>query len=196
MTTTLTPDPLFTLRRFSVDEYHRMVELGILTPDDRVELLEGMVVEKMGQNPPHSTVLRKLLQALTDRLPAEYIASPQLPITLADSEPEPDIAIVIGPCDRYDKRHPYAADVALVIEIADRSLDRDRIEKARIYAASRIPIYWIVNLASGEIEVHTKPRAGRSPHYGAVESFSRAAAVPLILGGKPVADVPFRDILK
>src|ERR1700733_8946703 len=99
------PDALL-VRRFTVDEYHRMIEVGIITPEHRVELLEGWIVEKMGQNPPHSGVVRRLNRFLSKVLPDDFLISGQLPVTLKTSEPEPDYTIIRGPDDRYDDRHP------------------------------------------------------------------------------------------
>jgi len=183
------------LHRFSVEEYHSMIESGILADDRKVELLEGLVVEKMGQNPPHSSALRKLLRLLNRILPSEYVVSPQLPITLATSEPEPDIAIVLGPDERYDERHPVPGEVAVVIEIADESLIRARRDKAKLYAGSKIPEYCIVNLAAAVVEVYSKPTAGREPRYKTIQSYARQEPVPLTLAGKTVAKISFREIL-
>jgi Uma2 family endonuclease len=183
------------LHRFSVEECHSMIESGILADDRKVELLEGLVVEKMGQNPPPSSALRKLLRLLNRLLPGEYVASPQLPITLATSEPEPDIAIVIGPDERYDERHPIPGEIALVIEIADESLARDRRDKAKLYAGSKIPEYWIVNLTEAAVEVYSKPIAGREPRYKSIQSYARLEPVPLSLAGKTIAKISFREIL-
>lgn len=183
------------LHRFSVAEYHAMIESGIFAGARKVELLDGLVVEKMGQNPPHSTALRKILRLLRGILPEQYVASPQLPITLPTSEPEPDIAIILGPEELYDDRHPQPGEVPLIIEIADESLARDRRNKVRLYAASKIPEYWIVNLVDSTVEVHTKPTVGRESRYKLVQSYTNVQKIPLTLGGKKIADVSFRNIL-
>src|SRR6185369_12729882 len=87
--TTPSVETLEQSHRFSVEKYHRMIEAGVLGPDQKVELLDGLVVEKTGQNPPHSSTLRKLLRLFDSSLPDEFVTRPQLPITLATSEPEP-----------------------------------------------------------------------------------------------------------
>lgn len=183
------------LHRFSVDQYHSMIASGILPSEVKVELLEGLVVEKMGQNPPHSSTLRKILRLLAAVVPGEYIVSPQLPITLATSEPEPDIAIVVGPEDRYDTRHPGAADVLLVIEVADETLAKDRRNKAQIYAGAGIAEYWIVNIPSATIEVHTKPLVGGTLAYGEIEIYPNSRPIPLKLRDRLIGELCFHDIL-
>jgi Uma2 family endonuclease len=186
---------IWPMHRFSVDEYHRMIEAGVLGPNQKFELLDGVVVEKMGQNPSHSSTFRKLLRLLDKTLPEEFVTRPQLPITLATSETEPDIAIVLGPDERYDLRHPMPADVSLIIEVADESLSRDRRDKVPIYAAARIPEYWIVNLVDAVVEVYTDPRGRRAPKYNRLVSFLKSQMVPLSLHGKKIANLSFRDIL-
>src|SRR5262249_35375798 len=105
--------------RFSVKQYHRMVETGILTENHRAELLEGWVVAKMPQNPPHGAAVWLVQTALLPRLPAGWVLRIQSPITTKDSEPEPDAAVVRGPGDRYFDAHPQPRDVSLVVEVAD-----------------------------------------------------------------------------
>jgi Uma2 family endonuclease len=187
-------DLLRQARRFSVDEYHRMIEAGIFEDNRRVELLDGVVVKKMSQNPPHSSTLRKLLRLLDGILPNEFVTRPQLPITLSTSEPEPDIAIVLGPDERYNRRHPYPADVAIAIEVSDESLKRDR-DKVGIYAAARLPESWIVNLVDAVVEVYTEPRGRRVVKYSQCARYTKAQKVPLMLHGSKIADISFRDIL-
>ncbi len=184
------------LHRFTVEQYHEMIDSGVIKPEHRVELLEGIVVEKMGQKPPHSSTLRKLLRMLAAVLPEQYILSPQSPITLATSEPEPDIAVLFGPEERYDDRHPVPADIGSIIEIADTSLTADRRQKAIIYAANKIREYWIVNLPDRVVEVYANPRNGRQTRYKPAQIYKPNQLVPLILHGKKIADLNFRDILR
>src|SRR5262249_11089254 len=109
-------------RRFSVDEYHRLTELGILTEDDKVELIEGYLVLKMPRNPPHDGTLQRTLKRLAKVLPPGWDLRVQSAISLADSEPEPDLAVVREDPDGYTARHPAAADVGLVVEVSDSTL--------------------------------------------------------------------------
>src|SRR5438128_3370052 len=98
--------PPFPVRRFTVDEYHRMIQAGVLTENDRVELLEGWIVPKMPHNPPHDGTISLVLRRLCTSLPDDWIVRAQSAITLPDSETEPDLAVVRGPESRYLSRHP------------------------------------------------------------------------------------------
>ena len=143
--------PPVPVRRFSVDEYHRLGELGILTADDRVELLEGWIVEKMNQKPAHGYVVAELDGWFQRNISAEYVVRCQLPITTAKSEPEPDLAVIRGSHRQFRRRHPSGTECHLVVEVADSSVDRDRA-KASIYASAGVEEYWIVNLVDRQLE--------------------------------------------
>jgi Uma2 family endonuclease len=145
------------LRRLTVAQYDAMGRAGILTPDDRVELLEGLLVEKMTKNPPHRIATNRTRAALSAVLVAGWYVDTQEPIVTADSEPEPDVVIVKGRTEDYRGSNPPASSVALVIEIADTTLARDRETKARIYARAGIATYWIINLVDSIVEVYTQP---------------------------------------
>jgi Uma2 family endonuclease len=146
----------FVPRLFTVDEYHRLGEVGVLTEDDRVELLEGVITPKMMHNPRHDATLTLVEETLRKYLPSGWFIRLQSSMTTADSEPEPDVAIVKGAARDYLRRHPVAADVGLIAEVADSSLLRDR-NKARIYARTGVPTYWIVNLVDAQIEAYSQP---------------------------------------
>ncbi len=184
------------LYRFTTPQYERMVEVGILTPEDRAELLEGWIVKKVTQHPPHATVLEYTQDALRPLLPEGWRLREQKPMTTPDdSVPEPDVAIVRGPASRYERRHPRPADVALVIEVADTSLQEDRERKGRIYARARIPVYWIVNLPDERVEVYTRPRAGKTPIYRERRDYGRGQVFPLIIEGQEIAEIPVDALL-
>ena len=103
-------------RRFSVAEYHWLTEQGFLTEDDNLELIEGCLIFKMVRNPPHGGVLHQVLEKLAEHRPVGWEIRIQAAVTLPDSEPEPDLAVVLEDPDRYRKRHPGPADIGLVIE--------------------------------------------------------------------------------
>lgn len=145
------------LHRFTVAEYQRFVAIGAFGEDDPIELLEGWVVEKMPRNPPHDSTISRADRELRLRLPAAWHARIQSSLVTSDSVPEPDIAIVRGPADDYDDQHPTGNDTALVVEVADSSVEIDR-DKARIYAEAGIPAYWIVNIPDRQVEVFTGPQ--------------------------------------
>jgi hypothetical protein len=182
LTATLEPaSPIVPLQlwRLTVQQYHQMRDGGILTEVDAIELLEGLLVEKMTKNPPHriaTHLMRDLLQGLG--LVGCYIET-QEPITLTDSEPEPDVAIIRGTIRDYEDHHPAAADVILVIEVADSTLDRDRTLKSRIYAQAGIAVFWIVNLVDRCLEVYTNPVGDR---YQSCQVFQEDESGPITIG--------------
>ncbi len=146
--------PLF---RLSVDQYHEMTRHGILTEDDEVELLDGLLVAKMTKNTAHHVAKLLVQSALAKVIPEGWYVDSQDAITLATSEPEPDAMVVRGQPRDYLAHHPLPGDLALVVEVADSSLHHDRGFKKAIYAASAIPVYWIINLVDRRVEVYTDP---------------------------------------
>lgn len=184
-------DP-FALRQFSVAEYHKMINTGILTPTERVELLEGWIVKKMPQKPPLSASVSRVNRCLARVLPDNWSLRVQCPITLSDSEPEPDIVVARGKEGTYDKRHPKPADIGVLMEIADSSLLADRQYKCVLYAHAKIVQFWLINVTERAIEVHNKPRSGR---YQKVVEFSDEDLVPLTLDGVTIAKIPVKDLI-
>ena len=142
-------------RRFTLAEYHKMIEAGILGEDEHLELLEGEIVQMSPQDKPHTRALVMLNRWFTRSLGDEYVVRPQVPLTLTDSEPEPDLAVVTAEEDAEAERHPRTA--LLVIEVADSSARRDLETKARIYAKHGIPEYWIVLVTQRAVEVRRDP---------------------------------------
>jgi Uma2 family endonuclease len=182
--------------RWSVTRYQQMIEAGILTPEDKVELLENYVVLKMPHNPPHDGTIDLVNETLTPFVPKGWRLRVQLTVVLSDSQPEPDFAIVRGDARTFMNRHPGAADTGLIVEVANSSLLRDQRDKARIYARGGIPIYWIVNLVDQRVEVHTQPSGATAvPAYGAVQTYHPVDAVPLVLDGVTVVTVAAADLL-
>jgi Uma2 family endonuclease len=184
------------LRRFTVAEYQRMIRNGIIREGERCELLEGWVVEKMSRNPPHDLVLGLVEDAVGSRLPAGWFRRDQSAVTTSDSEPEPDVGVVRGKRRDFGRRHPGPADMGLVIEVSESSLDQDRTEKQRIYARASIPVYWIVNIVEEQVEVYTDPTGDcDEPCYRSRRDYHRDEEVPLVLDGVEVARIPVRDVL-
>jgi Uma2 family endonuclease len=182
------------LRRFNVQEYHRLIETGILNEGDRVELLEGLLVQKMVRNPRHDLGLSLTEQTLRPHLPSTWFCRVQSAITTADSEPEPDLAVVRAPPRRYAEPHPRPEDVLLVVEVADASLARDRVDKARLYARAAIGQYWIVNVADSVLEVHTEPDPGAAS-YAERRILQSADSVELTFPGAPPLTVRVSELL-
>lgn len=192
--TAAVPMPLAPIHRFSVEQYHRMIAAGVLTESDRVELLEGWIVDKMPQHPAHAGVISILLARLQAKLPRGWIVRVQSPITLEDSEPEPDLAVVRGPEEKYLAAHPTPEDIAIAIEVADSTVEQDRTVKGRTYARARLPHYWIVNLVELHVEVYSQPRAGRTPAYRGREIFRMEYGVPVVVAGRETGRIPVRHL--
>ncbi len=150
-----TPPPL-PIHRFTVDDYHRLGELGLLTPDDRVELLEGWIVKKMNRRPVHGFVVRWMNDWLQSNIRGGFLVQCQLPITTQRSEPEPDLAVIRGAHSDFRDRHPSGTDCRLLIEVADTALTKDRA-RATIYASAGVEEYWIINLIDRQLERMTEP---------------------------------------
>jgi len=188
------PEPEFPLTRISVAQYHRMIDSGAFGEEDRVELLEGLVVDKMPKKRGHSLATRRIDRGLTAVLPEGWDVLNQEPITLLDSEPEPDVFVVRGIGDEY-REHPGPGDVLLIAEVADTSLALDR-RKGQIYARARIPVYWLVNLPQRCIEVYTAPRgAGGRANYSKQVIYRVGDTIPVQIAGRRVAGIPVADLL-
>jgi Uma2 family endonuclease len=168
MSTVLELEP----RRIQVDEYHRMIAAGILSEDDKVELIEGVIVSVSPQSRKHAFVIQRLAAILYRLLDeGRYAILPQLPLTLGDrNEPEPDLAVVPAKEAGSPSEHPSTA--SLVVEVAGDSLTKDRRIKASIYARFNVPEYWIVNLQDETIEVFRDPDPP-SERYRTVLTFAR-----------------------
>jgi Uma2 family endonuclease len=140
------------IARHSVDAYHTLSEMGLVS--ERTELLRGVIVEKMTKTPLHVFVVNKLYEKARAAAPAGYLVRKEEPLTLADSEPEPDIAIVEGTDDAFRSRHPGSALLAIEVSISTEDVDR---EKAALYAEAGVLEYWLVLPLSGTVEVYSRP---------------------------------------
>jgi Uma2 family endonuclease len=181
----LPPEPV---KRWTVAEYHELIRLGLLNEEDPYELIEGWLVTKMMKNPPHDSLVNFLSQSLIRILPPDWSCRTQSAVTLADGEPELDIAIVQGSPLEYRNQHPGPAQVGLVIEVADSSYARDRGIKLRSYARAGIGEYWIVNLQQPQIEVYTKPKPETS-EYTERKDFTPGQSVLVVLAGQQVGEI-------
>jgi Uma2 family endonuclease len=182
--------------RLSVAQYHQMTQSGILTDDDPVELLEGWLVPKMPKNPPHRLTTQLVREALAPLVPTGWFVDAQEPITTADSEPEPDVVIVRGERRHYHDRHPGPDDLALVVDVSDTTLARDRTLKLRLYAAAGIGCYWIVNLVERQVEVYTAPSGpAAAPHYAQRRDYQPGASIPLALNEAAVGELAVEALL-
>ncbi len=145
--------------RWTVDEYHKMASAGLLDETDRVELIEGEMIDMAPIGSRHAYLVDKLAQVLT-RNCGPYLVRVQNPIRLGErSEPQPDIAVVTD--KNYMDAHPTASDVLLIVEVADTTLEYDRDIKLGLYARHGIPEVWLLDVNAGELSVHREPAAGQ-----------------------------------
>jgi Uma2 family endonuclease len=148
-------------RRFTLDEYHRMAATGVLNEDDRVELIRGEIVQMTPIGRDHASCVARLTHLVLGRLHGRVVLWPQNPLMiLPDSEPQPDIILLVWRDDFYRHALPGPSDVALLVEVADTSLRYDRRVKGLLYAEAGVREYWIVDLAGDALDVYREPGAG------------------------------------
>jgi Uma2 family endonuclease len=178
-------------RRFTVAEYYRMAEAGILGEDDRVELIEGEILVMSPIGSRHAAAVGRLNRFFSQGAGTAALVRVQDPIHLGDrAEPQPDIALVRPRDDFYAGAHPGPEDVLLLVEVADTSLRYDRLVKVPLYARMGIREVWVVDLDDGSVEVHRQP----SPQgYGEVQRLRRGQRLaPLAL---PEVEIAVEDLL-
>lgn len=172
-----------TLAKWSVEEYHQMLAAGILQ-NRRVELIEGEIWELSPEKPLHRKFTDRTADYLRERLQGQAKVYEAHPITLSESEPEPDLAIVRLPVSLYDERHPTPADIYWLMEIADTTLSEDLSRKKRIYALSHIQEYWVIDLNASKLKVFRLPINGE--YTEAIEKVS-GEIVPLAFPGLQIS---------
>lgn len=162
-------------RAFSVTDYYRMTESGILSEADRVELLDGEVIEMSPIGSRHAGAVNRLTELLIRLLAGSAVVAVQNPIRLDDySEPQPDLTVSRARADYYTESHPTPDDVLLVIEVADTSVEFDRAVKLPLYATAQLPEVWIVNLLEDCVEVYSQPA---NDGYQKSQTFTRGEAL-------------------
>lgn len=165
-------------RLFTVDEYHQMARAGILTETDRVELIEGEIIAMSPIGVRHAACVKRLNDLFSLHFRGEAIISVQDPIKLSRySEPEPDVALLRYRADYYAEKTPEAADVLLIVEVADTTVAFDRQVKEGLYARAGIQEYWIVNLVDSVIEVYRQPADGTYKEHFQVQQGETVTAV-------------------
>jgi Uma2 family endonuclease len=185
------------LHRLTVEQYHSMIDAGVFTEHDKVELIEGLLIEMSPIRRPHSYVVQQLAHILGRLTAGQWEVFQQQPVTLATSEPEPDLSVVRGTNEDYKTEHPVAAQIGLVIEVADSTLAFDRNVKSKVYAAAGIPEYWLVNLPKRQVEAYRDPRAGESesPEYQPCEVIAADGTLALVLDGHRFGDIAVASFL-
>ncbi len=184
--------------RVTVAEYHRMAESGIFGPEPRLELLEGVIVDKMTKNPPHNLTCDLVQHLFTSLMPVGFYISMGTSMTIEEreGEPEPDALVLRGKPRDYAGKRRTPSDAAMLIEVSDTSYNYDRFAKWAAYAAARVPVYWIVDLNRRRLEVHSEPEgAGETAYYAQTRIHNEDHEVPLILDGRELARFAVREIL-
>ena len=149
---------LLDIRLLTVQEYHRMAEMGILEADERVELLAGQIVKMAAKGTAHSAAVTRTDKLLNNRLGERILVRLQDPVRLNNySEPEPDIAVVVPDPLYYEDHHPIPSEVYLIVEVADTALRTDCGIKATIYAQSGIADYWVLDVNNRQVHVFREP---------------------------------------
>jgi Uma2 family endonuclease len=173
-----------TKHRFSVREYCRMAETGVLRPDARVELLNGEIIDMSPIGPFHGGVVSRLTRLFNEMSQGRWLVWPQNPLQLDDySEPQPDVMLLKPVPGEYTRQHPRPDDVLLLIEVADSTLETDRAEKLPAYGRAGVAEVWIVNLDEPTIEIY------REPHFTGYAS-------KIVVGpGQSAAPLAFPDAI-
>lgn len=187
---------MITTYKWSIDEWHELVDSGVLAGKP-VELLEGDIVAMSPEGVEHSYTNRSIVKYLRKLLADQAEVIQAQPITLDNSEPEPDITIVRLPESLYRRRHPYPQDVYWLIEISKRTLQKDLIQKALTYARNGIPEYWVIDLTKQKLIVHTKPQrdlsyAKLTNRYTQVSEYQTGFITPLAF---PNISIPLSELL-
>jgi Uma2 family endonuclease len=181
------------VHRITVDEYERIISAGALNDPDRVELIDGYMVDKLGKSAEHGYTTKKAIKALEALLPPGWTWRSGQPVRIPDfDEPEPDVTIVRGTDEDYEHRIPNPADVGLLIEVSLTTLDQDRGKKLSSYATSGIPVYWIINLVERQVEVYTGP--GPNAYRSRVD-YRPGEFVPIVIGGQQLGQIAVDQVL-
>ena len=162
-------------RKFTIEQYHKMAEVGILNEQDRVELIRGEIIETSPIGLKHAATVNRLNQLFQQRLAQRIIVSIQNPIQLADtSEPQPDVALLKSRPDFYETKIPTPEDICLLVEVSDRSLKCDRDVKIPLYAESKITEVWLIDVNNQSIRVYRQPEENS---YQDVQNFTRGQSI-------------------
>jgi Uma2 family endonuclease len=183
--------------RLTVRQFEKLIGAGVFPEGARVELLAGVLANKMTKYPPHDFAVNELGTILRKLLSSRWLTREEKAVTLNRFwRPEPDIAVMRGPSDLYRKRTPAAKDLVLLIEVSESSYATDRGLKWRGYAAAGVPCYWIVDLSKEVVEVHSNPSGrGEAARYRDSTSHGPGTEVPVVIEGREVGGIAVKDIL-
>jgi Uma2 family endonuclease len=178
--------------RLTVEEYDRLAAAGTLV-DLRVELIDGFLVRKPIPGPPHARAVEAAHEYIDRLLPPGWWMQAETPVRIPRFDvPEPDLSIVRGRRADFRGRHPSSGDIALLVEVADGTLELDRGEKRMAFAMGDIPIYWIINLIDRQVEVYSDPLQGR---YQSSQVFRPGQTVPLSIDGEKAGRIAVAKLL-
>jgi Uma2 family endonuclease len=185
--------PPESIYRLSVEQYEAMVASGVFTKRDHFHLIQGILVAKMTEYPPHAAACDAVRLAIEHLLPTGWYVRPDKPLRIPShgSVPEPDAVVARGSWKDYARRHPEPADVALVVEVAESSLRADR-EMAGIYGGAGVPAYWILNLIDRQVEVYTGPT---DRGYASRQDFPTGQHIPLLIEGREVGHIAVAELM-
>jgi Uma2 family endonuclease len=183
--------------RLTVRQFEKMIDAGVFRDEDHVELLGGLLVDKMVKQDPHNFSVGEVAETFRAVLPRDWVVREEKSIVLGIFwRPEPDIAIARGPRERYRSKGPRRADLCLLVEVADSSYAKDRGPKWRQYAASGVSVYWIVNLPLRQIEVYSAPAGrGKSAGYRDTTIYGPDDDIPLIIEGRELGRIKVSEVL-
>jgi Uma2 family endonuclease len=190
---TTPPEAFPSLYRLNVSQYDQMIRDGTIKENERVELIEGLLVTKMGRNRPHIVAGKIGFAAFARLVPPGWHVAKEDPVVVSEwSKPEPDLAVVRGSAKDYLDRDVAAADVCLVVEISESTLAWDRSEMTKVYASAGIPVHWIVNLVDRQIQVYAEPT---EDGYQSRQDFASGQDVPVAVEGREVGRIPVAEIV-
>jgi Uma2 family endonuclease len=179
--------------RFNVAQFCQMLRDETIGPQERVELIDGLVVNKVSKNPPHILVGKLLFSALQGMVPAGWHVTKDDDVVVSDhDQPQPDLAVVRDSPRDYLARYATAAEIALAALISESTLASDRMIKMPRYAAGNIPVYWIVNLIDEQVEVYTNPVGAT---YADRTVFAHGQDIPVVIDGRLVGRIAVSEIL-
>ncbi len=185
--------PEFPIYRFTIRQFERMVEHGVLGKDDRVELFDGWIVPKYSQSPPHCYKRTVLESWFREILGAGWWILPRSSLVVGRSVFEPDL-MLLREGTTFGRRWPRAKEASLVIEIADIEVPRDCGYKLARYAGAGVTNYWIVNIPDRRVEVYSKPEAGRKRGYRKRTDYVSGDLLPLVLDGKKLGAIAVSEL--
>jgi Uma2 family endonuclease len=183
------------LYRMTVEQYEAIAAAGVFSRKDRLHLINGYLVAKATQTPPHCVADELCGAELSRIIPLDqYFVSAGGSIRLPDqaSEPEPDRSVVRGRIRDYGTQHPGPGDVVLLVEVSDSSPAEDRALAAEVYGPARIPVYWIVNLVHRQVEVYADPGPAG---YRSTAVYTEGQAVPVVIDGQMLGQIAVADLL-